>query len=118
LVRAQSLETTKSAEDAKSKNDDWLAHGIYFIRDALLFCEFEKAVATADAGCVIRVLKYWCFVKWKYETHGALRRALEQSWFVNRWGLGPPNRGEGVCASVRINTALDDDILSSKMSAM
>ena len=51
------------------------------------------------------VLKYWCFafrgasqhnyarecaevlLKWKYEMHGALRKALERSWFVNRWGL-------------------------------
>jgi len=101
----QKYATTKSAEDAKSKDDDWLAHDIYFIHDALLFCEFEQAVATADAGHVICVLKYWCFafrgasqhnyaqecaevlLKWKYETHGALRRALEQSWFVNRWGV-------------------------------
>ena len=101
----QEFATTQSAENAKSKNDDWLAHDIYFIRDALRFCEFEEAVATADAGRVIRVLKYWCFafrgasqhnyarecaevlLKWKYETHGALRKALEKSWFVNRWGL-------------------------------
>jgi len=54
----QKYTTTKSAEDAKSKNDDWLAHDIYFICDALLFCEFEQAVATADARRVIHVLKY------------------------------------------------------------
>lgn len=96
---------TKSAEEAKKKNDDWLAHDIYFIRDALLFCEFEDAVSYADAGRVLRVLQYWTFafrvcgqhnyarecaeilIKWKYETTPALRAALEWAWFMNRFGL-------------------------------
>ncbi|KAH9912507.1 uncharacterized protein B0H18DRAFT_1216979 [Fomitopsis serialis] len=90
---------------AQSIGDDCLAHSIYFIRDALFFCEFEHAVAHADAGRVLRVLKYWAFsfegagqhnyarecvevhVKWKYELPTALRTALEKAWFVNRWGV-------------------------------
>ncbi|KAF8962191.1 hypothetical protein BDZ97DRAFT_1663230, partial [Flammula alnicola] len=93
------------AKDAKAVKDDHLAHSIYFIRDALMFCEFEHAVSHADAGRVLRILKYWSFsfrgaglhnyarecleliLRWKYELDDALRKALEQSWFVNRWGL-------------------------------
>ena len=40
--------------------DDWQAHHIYFIRDALVFCEFEQAVTYADPGRVLWVMKYWC----------------------------------------------------------
>ncbi len=65
---------------------------------------FEHAVSTADAGIVLRVLKYWAFafrgasqhnyarecveilLKWKYELGPELQAALERSWFVNRWG--------------------------------
>lgn len=88
----------------KEKEDDWNAHDIYFLRDALFFCEFEQAVAYADAGRVIRVLRYWCFafrgagqhnyarecaeviLKWKYEIDEELRKVLERTWFFNRWG--------------------------------
>ncbi|TFK58810.1 hypothetical protein BDN72DRAFT_781558 [Pluteus cervinus] len=94
-----------SARDAKSHNDDVAAHSIYFIRDALIFCEFEHAVSHADAGRVLRVLKFWAFsfrgaglhnyarecleilLRWEYELTPPLQAALEQSWFVNRWGL-------------------------------
>ena len=89
----------------KEVGDDWEAHDILFIRDALLFCEFEQAVAYADPGRVIRVMRYWCLafrgasqhnyarecaevlIKWKYELDDMLKRALERAWFVNRWGL-------------------------------
>ncbi|KAH7905106.1 hypothetical protein BJ138DRAFT_1018176 [Hygrophoropsis aurantiaca] len=94
-----------TAENAKAIQDDWRAHSVYFIRDTLLFCEFEHAVSHADAGRVLRVLKYWSFsfrgaglhnyarecieilLRWKYELSPELRAALEQSWFINRWGL-------------------------------
>ncbi|KII95851.1 hypothetical protein PLICRDRAFT_170448 [Plicaturopsis crispa FD-325 SS-3] len=97
--------TTAAAEDAKKGEDDYLAHTIYFIRDALFFFEFEHAVSWADAGRVLRVLKYWAFsfrgasqhnyarecaeilIKLKYEVTQSLRVALEKAWFVNRWGL-------------------------------
>ena len=95
--------TSSSAEKMKEMGDDWLAHDMYFIRDALFFCEFEQGVAYGDPGCVLRVMKYWCFsfrgasqhnyarecaevlLKWKYELDDMLRNALERSWFVNRW---------------------------------
>lgn len=85
-----------------------MAHDIYFIRDALIFLEFEQGVSYADAGRVLRVLKYWCFafhgagqhnytqecadilLQWKYETTTAMRSVLERLWFVNR--LGKPGR--------------------------
>ncbi|TFK58836.1 hypothetical protein BDN72DRAFT_781521 [Pluteus cervinus] len=94
-----------SAEESKSAKDDISAHSIYFIRDALIFCEFEHAVSFADAGRVLRVLKYFAFlfrgaglhnyaresleivIRWKYELTPALREALECGWFVNRWGI-------------------------------
>lgn len=100
----EAFATSESAEKAKKGGDDWLAHCIYFIRDALVFCEFEHAVSHADAGRVIRVFKFWALafrgsgqhnyarecvevlVKWKYELPPSLRLALEKSWFVNRWG--------------------------------
>ncbi|KAF6754008.1 hypothetical protein DFP72DRAFT_813583 [Ephemerocybe angulata] len=96
--------TTASAEHAKAQKDDWAAHDIYFIRDALLFCEFEQAVSYADPGRVLRVMRYWCLafrgagqhnyarecaeilLRWKYELSDDLREVLERSWFVNRWG--------------------------------
>ncbi|KAI0038105.1 hypothetical protein FA95DRAFT_1506067, partial [Auriscalpium vulgare] len=99
------LYTIMSAEAAKDVNDDYLAHSIYFIRDALIFCEFERGVSEADAGPVLRVIKFWTFafrgaglhnyaresaeviLRWKYELDQHTRDALEQAWFVNRWGL-------------------------------
>ena len=89
----------------KEVGDDWEAHDILFIRDSLLFCEFEQAVAYADPGRILRVMKYWCLlfrgasqhnyarecaevlIKWKYELDEMLKMALERAWFVNRWGL-------------------------------
>ncbi|KAJ7786981.1 hypothetical protein B0H14DRAFT_3582298 [Mycena olivaceomarginata] len=46
-------------KSAKNVNDDYYAPSLYFIRDALIFCVFEHSVAFADAGGVLRVLKYW-----------------------------------------------------------
>jgi hypothetical protein len=95
--------TTTAAERAKGANHDYLAHSIYFIRDALIFCKFEKSVSVADAGGVMRVLKYWALafrgagqhnyarecvevlIRTKYELTDPLRRAREKAWFVNRW---------------------------------
>ncbi|KAJ7195376.1 hypothetical protein GGX14DRAFT_575693 [Mycena pura] len=97
--------TTTAAETAKAANDDYFAHSVYFIRDALFFCKFEKSVSIADAGAVMRVLKYWALafrgagqhnyarecveviVRSKYEMTDALRLAREQAWFYNRWGI-------------------------------
>ncbi|KAE9392474.1 hypothetical protein BT96DRAFT_830560 [Gymnopus androsaceus JB14] len=101
----KSYATATAARKAKDAKDDYAAHDIYFIRDALVFLAFEDGVAYADAGRIIRVLKYWChsfrgvgqhnyarecaeiLVKWKYETTDAQRAVLERCWFFNRWGL-------------------------------
>lgn len=90
---------------AKKAGDDYLQRSILFIRDALLFTEFESAVSFADAGRVLHVLKYWAFsfrgagmhnyareclevlMRWKYELNEAHRAAMERAWFVNKFGL-------------------------------
>ena len=87
--------STSAAEWMKEARNDWQVHDIYFICDALLFCEFEQAVAYADPGCILRVMRYWCLafrgvsqhnyarecaevlLKWKYELNDTLRKALE-----------------------------------------
>lgn len=97
--------TVSTSESAQKAGDDWLAHDILFMRDALIFCVFEDAVTHADAGVVLRVLKYWALsfrgasqhnyarecveilVRWKYEMGDEMRKALERAWFVNRWGI-------------------------------
>jgi hypothetical protein len=102
ISRSDSLKfarTTASEEAQEKQTDDWLAHCIYFIRDALIFCEFEHAVSYADVGRVLRVLKYWTLVfhgasqhnyarecaevliKWKYEMTDVFCRASERAWF-------------------------------------
>jgi aminopeptidase C len=96
--------TTAEARKAKENKNDQLAHSIYFIRDALMFCTFESAVSEADPGRVLRILRYWCLafrgvgqhnyarecaevlVRWKYEISEPMRCALEKSWFINEWG--------------------------------
>lgn len=94
-----------AARAAKKAGDDYLARSILFIRDALLFSEFESAVSFADPGRVLHVLKYWTFsfrgagmhnyareclevlMRWKYELNEAHRAAMERAWFVNKFGL-------------------------------
>ncbi|KAJ7751862.1 hypothetical protein B0H14DRAFT_3896747 [Mycena olivaceomarginata] len=57
-----------------------MAHSIYFIRDSLFFCMFEKAVSFADPGQLIRVLKYWglAFGAWDSTTTPA---NVPKSWY-------------------------------------
>jgi hypothetical protein len=106
--------TTIKAESAKNVNDNYYAHSIYFICDALIFCVFEHAVAFADAGGVLRVLKYWALsfrgadlhnyawecleilLQWKYELTPEAQAAKEQAWFLNRWGL----RGRNIASDL------------------
>ncbi|KAJ7830054.1 hypothetical protein B0H14DRAFT_2366067, partial [Mycena olivaceomarginata] len=88
-----------NAQKAKNINDDYYAHSQYFIRDALIFCVFEHAVAFADAGIVLRVLKFWALsfrgaglhnyarecieiaLHWKYELTPEMQAAKERAWF-------------------------------------
>ncbi|KAK7035018.1 hypothetical protein R3P38DRAFT_3184554 [Favolaschia claudopus] len=105
LAISTQFATSTAAKMAQEAGDDWMAHSIYFIRDALFFCLFEKAVSFGDPGQLIRVLKYWTLafrgvgqhnyarecaevlIRWKYELPEKLRMALERSWFINRWGI-------------------------------
>ncbi|KAJ7455023.1 hypothetical protein B0H11DRAFT_1740201 [Mycena galericulata] len=105
LTISTNFATATAAKQAQEAGDDWMAHSIYFIRDSLFFCLFEKAVSFSDPGQLIRVLKYWALafrgvgqhnyarecaevlIRWRYELPDKLRRALERSWFVNRWGI-------------------------------
>ncbi|KAJ7474674.1 hypothetical protein B0H11DRAFT_2282210 [Mycena galericulata] len=59
LAISTDFATATAAQKAQAAGDDWMAHSIYFIRDSLFFCMFEKAVSFADPGQLIRVLKYW-----------------------------------------------------------
>lgn len=70
----------------------------------LIFLEFEHAIDYADAGRVLRVLKFWAYsfrgagltnyarealevlLIWENELPEALQKNLERSWFVNRTG--------------------------------
>ncbi|KAJ7233439.1 hypothetical protein C8J57DRAFT_1090569 [Mycena rebaudengoi] len=105
VILVDEFATTTAAETAKALNNDYMAHSIYFIRDALIFCKFEKSVSIGDAGGVMRVLKYWALafrgagqhnyarecveviIRTKYEMPDTLRLAREQAWFFNRWGI-------------------------------
>ncbi|KAJ7190204.1 hypothetical protein GGX14DRAFT_580009 [Mycena pura] len=114
LIISTDFATATAAKEAQAAGDDWMAHSIYFIRDSLFFCLFEKAVSFADPGQLIRVLKYWglafrgvgqhnyarecaeVLVRWKYELPDKLQRALERSWFINRWG----RRGRSIASDL------------------
>ncbi|KAJ6555826.1 hypothetical protein B0H19DRAFT_947497, partial [Mycena capillaripes] len=104
----------QNIEKAKNINDDYYAHSQYFVRDALIFCVYERGVAFADAGVVLRVLKYWAFsfrgaglhnyarecveilLQWKYELTPEMQTAKEQAWFFNRFGL----RGRNIASDL------------------
>lgn len=96
--------TRTAATKAKDVGDDMMAHSVYFNRDALLFCVFESAISYADPERVLLVMKYWAFsfrgcglhnyarecleviVALETEMTPELRKIVESSWFVNRWG--------------------------------
>ena len=95
----------------KDAGDDWEAHGIFFIRDALLFCEFEQAVVHADPGRVLRVMEYWCFafrgagqhdygrecvevlLRWEYELTDMLRNEGTRSFGMESAGVSAGDLG-------------------------
>ncbi|KAJ7742717.1 hypothetical protein DFH07DRAFT_964428 [Mycena maculata] len=59
LTISTQFATATAGKLAQEAGDDWMAHSIYFIRDSLFFCLFEKAVSFGDPGQLIHVLKYW-----------------------------------------------------------
>ncbi|KAJ7835165.1 hypothetical protein B0H14DRAFT_2363521 [Mycena olivaceomarginata] len=119
LTISTNFATATAAKKAQAAGDDWTAHSIYFIRDSLFFCLFEKAVSFADPGQLIRVLKYWglafrgvgqhnyarecaeVLVRWRYELPDKLRLGLERSWFISRWGI----RGRSIAGRSLFGTA-------------
>lgn len=96
--------TTTASNKAKAEGDDVLGHACLFLRDMLLFMEFDDAIKYGDAGRVLQVIKFWAYAFrgagltnyarealeilaiWGKELPDALRQNLEMSWFVNRWG--------------------------------
>ncbi|KAJ7358547.1 hypothetical protein DFH08DRAFT_802365 [Mycena albidolilacea] len=90
------------------------AHPLCFIRDALIFCIFEPSVVFADAGGILRVLKYWALsfrgaglhnyacecleilLQWKYELTPEAQAVKKQAWFSNHWGL----RGHNIASDL------------------
>lgn len=104
-VIQQKYTTTAAGHKAQDAGDDVLAHACFYLRDVLSFVEFESAVTHGDPGRVLKVLKLWAYmfrgagltnyarealeilVTWNHELPDALRRNLEKSWFINRWGL-------------------------------
>ncbi|KAJ6614111.1 hypothetical protein B0H10DRAFT_1950906 [Mycena sp. CBHHK59/15] len=92
LIISNDFATATATRKVQAAGDDWMAHSIYFIRDSLFFMLFEKAVSFADVGQLIRVLKYWGLAFRGVGQHNYARecakvlRALERSWFVNRFG--------------------------------
>ncbi|KAK7016711.1 hypothetical protein R3P38DRAFT_3321058 [Favolaschia claudopus] len=101
-------------QKAKNTNDDYYAHSQYFVGDALIFCVYEHDVAFADAGIVLRVLKYWAFsfrgaglhnyarecieilLQWKYELTPEMQAMKEQAWFFSRFG----GRGRSIASDM------------------
>ncbi|KAF8599335.1 hypothetical protein BDV93DRAFT_591835 [Ceratobasidium sp. AG-I] len=97
--------TSMAAEEALDINDDYLRHGILFIRDALIFVEFEHSIAHADPKRLVLVLHYWAMsfrgaglhnyarecleiiLTLEREVSPEMREVLEHCWFVNHWGI-------------------------------
>ncbi|KAJ7717409.1 hypothetical protein B0H14DRAFT_3631243 [Mycena olivaceomarginata] len=89
LTISTDFATATAAKEAQAAGDDWMAHSIYFIRDSLFFCLFEKAHNYARECAEV-------LVRWKYELPDKLRWSLERSWFINRWG----KRGRSIASDL------------------
>ncbi|KAJ7933704.1 hypothetical protein B0H13DRAFT_2306538 [Mycena leptocephala] len=69
-----------NADRAKNVNDDYYAHSLYFIRDALIFSTQSLLLMP----------------EWKYELTPEAQAAKEQAWFFNRFGL----RGRNIASDL------------------
>jgi len=87
-----------------SAEDDVLKHSQLFIRDALIFWVFSDAIRHEDIGTMWLVYAFWLFMfrgagchnygneilemvaQYRYEMSAELRRIVERTWLVNRWG--------------------------------
>ncbi|KAJ7892076.1 hypothetical protein B0H14DRAFT_2335470, partial [Mycena olivaceomarginata] len=89
--------TATAAKEAQAAGDDWMAHSIYFIRDWLFFCLFEKAVSLQTR---VNLFESSNTGVWPSAVSGStttrLRWSLERSWFINRWG----KRGRSIASDL------------------
>ena len=85
-----------------------------------VYCNFRVERRRREIEGIERLLGMVILMPWRRTEATGLRRRGVWGFvqgILGRCGEnGPPNRGEGVRASARINTALDDDILSSQMN--
>ena len=90
--------------DSAHGNDDVFEHSKLFIRDALTFWVFSDAVRYEDVGLMWLIYTFWLFMfrgagchnygnkilemvaQFWYEMDEMLRRVVERTWLVNRWG--------------------------------
>ncbi|KIP01919.1 hypothetical protein PHLGIDRAFT_79897, partial [Phlebiopsis gigantea 11061_1 CR5-6] len=100
----QEYTTTSSGHAMLESKDEVLAHAVFFLRDALIFEEFDSAIHDADVGRMHTVYSFWLFMmrgarchnygnellemkaQFKYEFPELLGRIVERTWLVNRWG--------------------------------
>lgn len=104
-IRREFVNSRGAAKNLTPQGDHVYAHGLLFLRDALLLQVFQHAIKHGDPGLVLRVLKFWVysfrgagstnyarecleiFVQWNSgELTEEAKEALETSWFYNRWG--------------------------------
>lgn len=97
--------TMVSGADASLDNDDEvLKHSKLFNRDALTFFVFSEAIRHEDIGTMWLIYTFWVFMfrgagchnygnellemiaQYQYEMPKPLRKVVERTWLVNRWG--------------------------------
>lgn len=84
--------------------DEVLKHSKLFMRDALTFWVFSDAIRHEDVGLMWLIYTFWLFMfrgagchnygneilemvaQYQYEMTMTLRRIIERTWLVNRWG--------------------------------
>lgn len=92
------------ADASLGVDDEILKHSKLFIRDALTFWVFSEAVRYEDVGLMWLIYTFWLFMfrgagchnygneilemmaQFWCEMDAMLRRILERTWLVNRWG--------------------------------
>ena len=90
--------------DTDLGTDEVLKHSKLFIRDILTFWVFSDAIRHEDVGLMWLIYTFWLFMfhgagchnygneilemvaQFQYEMSETLRRIIEWTWLVNRWG--------------------------------
>jgi hypothetical protein len=105
-IRSRFVKPAETESYLTGEGDHVYAHGLLFLRDALLLRVFQHGIKTGDPGIVLRVIKFWFYafrgsgkdnyaresleilVQWgSGELTEEMKCALEATWFYNRWGL-------------------------------